>query len=203
MVRPHAPHGVRAGLHRGLSPGHDQGRVPRRPSPSVCPRQPRNLREFPDIPHTGPPAGRRHDQAARGTARGLLEPLTPDAWFGRMPARGTSRPSPRSPRTGTTRPATDVHPAPRKKWRTGSQNDRPTAETGSAPPRNDHDSGGHGLAQMSGGRPTRVIRQAVRQLMGVRAPGSSRHPSRNPANQERRAVRSRSRSRVRSVHVPR
>src|SRR5699024_2082121 len=60
-----------------------------------------------------------------------------------------------------------------------------------------------GFPQMIGGRPTLVIRQAVRQLMGERVPGSLRHPSRNPTNQERRAVRSRSRSRVRATHVPR
>src|SRR5262245_1204141 len=49
---------------------------------------------------------------------------------------------------------------------------------------------------MTGGRPALVIRQAVRGEIGWRRPGSSRHPSPNPANHARRASRDRSRRTV-------
>ena len=57
--------------------------------------------------------------------------------------------------------------------------------------------------QMIGGRPARVIRQAVRQPIGVRGPASSRQPSRKPPNHALSESLSRSRSRVSPTQVPR
>jgi hypothetical protein len=46
-----------------------------------------------------------------------------------------------------------------------------------------------GWVQITGGRPARAIRQAVRREMGRREPGSMRQPSAKPANQGRRLSR--------------
>ena len=46
-----------------------------------------------------------------------------------------------------------------------------------------------GRGQITGGRPARAIRQAVRREMGRRGPGSIRQPSAKPANQGRRLPR--------------
>jgi hypothetical protein len=51
--------------------------------------------------------------------------------------------------------------------------------------------------QITGGRPARVIRQAVRADIGRRQPGSIRHPCLNPATQARTAAADRTRTTVR------
>ncbi len=60
-----------------------------------------------------------------------------------------------------------------------------------------------GCSQMTGGRPSRVIRHTVRQRIGRRRPHGVRTPSAKPAAQARMPAAERLRTAVRTAHTPR
>jgi hypothetical protein len=57
--------------------------------------------------------------------------------------------------------------------------------------------------QISGGRPSRVIRHTVRHCIGWRGPLGVRIPSQNPAAHARKAAAECVRARVIAIHTPR
>lgn len=59
------------------------------------------------------------------------------------------------------------------------------------------------MAQMIGGRPSRVIVHTVRQAIGRRDPHGVRHPSANPPNHARNPAALRVRSTISTIQIPR
>src|SRR5579859_4778577 len=57
--------------------------------------------------------------------------------------------------------------------------------------------------QITGGRPSLVIRHTVRHFIGWRGPHGVRMPSENPAAHTRKAAAERVRARVIAIHTPR